>query len=351
MKRPNGTGSIVKLSGKRRRPYMVRISGRDKYGQVIQRPLSYHATVAEAQRALDEYNRNTVLGLNPQIDLLSTTVQQIYDRWSEREYKKLSAYSISNHRAAWNKRVSRYASCKIRDVTLDMWQSILDEDADNGLSSSVINNDSILIKALCAYAIKHDILSKDVSQYLDIPRVGPKYVRGTFTDIQIAQLEQMARDGFPWADTVLILCYTGLRISEFLSLTRFSYHPENGGYLQCGMKTEAGKNRIIPIHPKIALYLKRRLDESGDTIILHKGKPISGQWYREYAFQPIAKKLGCPEATPHWCRHTFATRLHAANADPLTTKWLLGHSTKGDVTARYTHKTIEVLKRELLKLA
>ena len=37
MKRANGSGSIVKLSGNRRRPYMVRVSARDEYGHIVQR--------------------------------------------------------------------------------------------------------------------------------------------------------------------------------------------------------------------------------------------------------------------------------------------------------------------------
>ena len=36
MRRANGTGTIVKLSGNRRRPYAVRVSPKDKYGQIVQ---------------------------------------------------------------------------------------------------------------------------------------------------------------------------------------------------------------------------------------------------------------------------------------------------------------------------
>lgn len=351
MRRPNGTGTIVRLSGNRRRPYAVRIAGRDKYNQVIQRALSYHATAAEAQKALDEYNRLSAAGSAPQSDALSKTVQQVYDAWSEREYKKLKPASITSHKAAWNKRISRFAEHKIRDVTLDQWQSILDEDEDSGRSQSTINNDAILIKNLCAYAMERDIIGKDYSQYLDIPSVDLKKKKGAFTDLQLAKLEQMAKDGFPWADTVLILCYTGFRISEFLTLTRFNYHPEEGGYLQHGIKTDAGKGRIVPVHPKIAPYIDKWLKLNTDVLITQNGQPLSPAWYRTNAWDPIAEALDAPDATPHWCRHTFATRLHAADADPLTTKWLLGHSTRNDVTAGYTHKTIDVLKREILKLA
>lgn len=37
-------------------------------------------------------------------------------------------------------------------------------------------------------------------------------------------------------------------------------------------------------------------------------------------YGPHALLFGVPDATPHWCRHTFATRLHTAKADPLTVK-------------------------------
>lgn len=148
-----------------------------------------------------------------------------------------------------------------------------------------------------------------------------------------------------------MLCYTGFRVSEFLQLTRFSYHPEDGGYLQGGLKTAAGKNRIVPVHPKIRPYLLARLEQGGDTIICGEdGAPISSLKYREH-FNPIAEQIGAPNATPHWCRHTFATQLHTSKADPLTVKWLMGHSTKSDITAHYTHGTIEVMKEAILLLA
>lgn len=63
------------------------------------------------------------------------------------------------------------------------------------------------------------------------------------------------------------------------------------------------------------------------------------------------EKIGVPNATPHWCRHTFATLLHTANVDELTVKWLMGHSTRSDITAHYTHETIAVLRAAVQKIA
>lgn len=351
MKRANGTGSVVKLSGNRRRPYAVKVSGRDSYGHVVQKILSTHERAAEAQAALEAYLAARSAGKAPAADKLDVTVGEVFDAWKTREYRKLNPASIVSYNAAWNKRVSRYASRKMRSMTLDEWQSILDEDEDEGRSQSLINNDAILIKALYAYAMERDIVGKDYSAYLDIPSVGAKRPRDALNDFQFARLEKLAASGVPWADTALILCYTGFRVSELLSLTPFSYHPEDGGYLQGGLKTEAGKNRIVPIHPKIRPYLDAWLARHGETIICDgQGRAIPPDRYREY-FKAIAEQIGAPDATPHWCRHTFATRLHASGADPLATKWLLGHSTKADITSHYTHETIAVLKSQIVLLA
>lgn len=351
MKRANGTGTVVKLSGNRRRPYTARVPSRDRFGHLTQATLGYYATAREAQAALDEYNRLSAIQQAPQADKLSMTVQQVYDAWSAREFKRLKPASIASHKAAWNKRVSRYADRKMREVTLDQWQAILDDGEAAELSQSSINNDALLIKALYSYSMERDIVGKDYSRYLDIPSVDPKRKKGAFNDFQMHRLEQLAAGDFPWADTVLMLCYTGFRISEFLGLTRFAYHPEEGGYLQGGLKTDAGRDRIVPVHPKIAPCLARHMADGADTIIARDGAAVTSTWYRINAFPPIAEALGIPEATPHWCRHTFATMLHTAKADPLTVKWLMGHSTSSDITAHYTHETLSTLRTEILKLA
>ena len=77
MRRANGTGSVVKLSGNRRRPYLVKISTRDKDGYVRQVALSYHAKLQEAQEALEAYNRKATAGQAPRADMLSWTVGQV----------------------------------------------------------------------------------------------------------------------------------------------------------------------------------------------------------------------------------------------------------------------------------
>ena len=52
----NGDGSIIKLSGKRRRPYAVRVNiGWTDTGKQKYQYLSYHEKITDAKTALREY--------------------------------------------------------------------------------------------------------------------------------------------------------------------------------------------------------------------------------------------------------------------------------------------------------
>ncbi len=195
--------------------------------------------------------------------------------------------------------------------------------------------------------MERDIVFKDYSAFVELPAVDAKFEKGAFTGPQLNRIAQMAAAGVPWADTALMLCYTGFRIAEFLQLTADSYHPEFGGYLQGGIKTKAGKERIVPVHPKIAEYLSVWMSKRGEAIICtDDGEPIRTDQYRTQ-FAKLAKAIGAPQATPHWCRHTMASRLKLAGADELTIRRILGHSDK-DVTEHYTHIDVPFLRKQIL---
>lgn len=351
MKRANGTGSVVRLSGNRRRPYAVRASEKNDLGVIIQKTISYHRTAAEAQAALDEYNKLRSEGRTARLTLMDMTVGEVYEAWKNtRAYKSMKSASVASSSAAWSKRVSCFADRKIRSVTLDEWQAVLDEAEDAGMSQSTINNAAILMKALCQYACKRDIIAKDYTIYLDIPSVDVKNPRGSFDENTVKKIRALAAKGDRCAEICLVLCYTGFRISELLALRPEDYHPENGGYLQGGMKTAAGKNRIVPVHKKISLIVANWIGRDGETIFCDaEGKKLSSQKYRD-SFADLMAEIGLDGPTPHWCRHTFATRMYEADVDALTIKWLMGHSVKSDITATYTHEKIDTLRRGIDKL-
>ncbi len=344
MRRANGTGSIVNLGPNRRNRYAVRVSYLERPGLWKQKYISYHRTAREAQEALERH-----LSANIPAQSLAVTLGDIYAQWSAKKYAKAGAASIASYKASWV-RISTLADKEMCKITLDDLQAIIDKDEEDGLSKSSLSNDRMLMKALFKHAMERDIVHKDYSTFIEMPSVSAKYEKGAFDDIAMKKLEQLAHDDFPWADTALMLCYTGFRISEFLQLTRFSYHAESGGYLQGGLKTDAGKNRVVPVHPKIKPYLEKWLARKGDTIICNEeGTAISQNKFRPL-FASVMKELGVPQATPHWCRHTAASRMKMSGVDDLAIKRILGHA-DANVTEHYTHVDIDYLAQEMRKVS
>lgn len=343
MRRANGTGSIVDLGKNRRKRYAVKVSYLARPGLWKQKYLAYCRTAREAQETLEDYLRS-----NAKPQDIGTTLGDVYAVWSARKYAKAGSASVASYKASWA-RLSALEGKEIRKVTIDDLQDIIDQDEAKGLSKSSINNDLMLMRALFKHARERDLVEKDYTEFVELPQVGAKVEKGAFDDMAMHKLEKLAAEGFPWADTVLMLCYTGFRVSEFLGLTQFSYHAD-GNYLQGGMKTAAGRGRIVPVHPKIAPYLSKRLKDGGERIICtENGGPVDYQKYREL-FTQVASAIGYPKATPHWCRHTAASRMRMSGMDELAVKRILGHSDK-DITDHYTHVDVEYLTREILKVS
>jgi len=91
MKLENGFGSVHKVSGKRRRPYRVRATiGWDENGKQIYKELGYVNSYPEGIKRLELYHSNPYL-----IDNETITFKELYNRWSEKQFAKLSTSAIN----------------------------------------------------------------------------------------------------------------------------------------------------------------------------------------------------------------------------------------------------------------
>ena len=133
-----------------------------------------------------------------------------------------------------------------------------------------------------------------------------------------------------------------------MALTPFSWDSENRT-LRGGEKTEAGKNRVVPVSDKIMPYLQKWLDKGGPTIVCHEynGKlvPVTARYFREKWYYPTLEALDLPRLTPHATRHTFASMLHRNGADKWDIQRLMGHSSEIVTNKVYTHVDIEQLQK------
>ena len=201
---------------------------------------------------------------------------------------------------------------------------------------------------LYSHALQNDIVNKNYAEFIALPKE-IKEEREAFSGLDIKTMFDNANK-IPWVDTILIMIYSGMRISEMLELTKFNVDLKNEIIIG-GSKTEAGRGRIIPIHPKIMPYIKKRYNKNGDTIICNEdGKRILAKYYREKHYYPALETLEIKKLTPHACRHTFASLAARAKVDPLYTQKMIGHADYAFTANRYTHPEIEELKKAIRQI-
>lgn len=337
MRRPNGNGSITKLKGNRRKPYMVRITKYwDENGKQIKKLLGYFVSQKEANKALSDYL------INPfDLDLSSFTFTDIYNKWSEIKYKKVGESAITGYKAAFIA-FEKLHSIKFRDLKTTHLQNILDK---SGKGYATRKRMKILLNQMYGYAIQNDIVSKDYSQYVDIGKHDKTITRQPFTFEEIKLLWKHLND-IEFIDTILIMIYSSFRIGELLELETKNIDLENMTMIG-GLKTEAGKDRLIPIHHRILPLIKARYNLNNKYLIINfKGEQMKYDNYYKEKFLPIMEQLNMSHR-PHDCRHTFATLMSNANANKTAIKKMIGHESYITTEKIYTHKDIEELRKNI----
>lgn len=330
MRNPNGYGSVAKLSGKRRKPYIVKKTvGWNEKGQPVIIIIGYAETREAGNIMLAQYNHDPW-----NVAQANITLQQLFCLWKEKKAPKLGTSNRISLCAAF-KHCSRYADKPYRQLRAFQMQETIDFCGHGYSTQATIKN---LWGHLDRFALELDIISRSYSDLLTSAPV-PETSRLPFTKAEIQTVWDHQSD--PWVDTVLILLYSGWRISELLALGPEDIDLE-AGTMKGGTKTKAGKNRIVPIHSRIRPFIERRLAEGGPRLICNKGKGCGQRVYRQY-WADIMKKLKMNH-TPHECRHTFETQLDSAGANRKCIDLLMGHVSTDTGNRVYNHKTLEELK-------
>lgn len=340
MRNPNGYGSIYKLSGKRRRPYIVRktagwemVNGKLKQ---LYETLGYYATRPEAIKALADYNTNPY-----SIDSVSVTFKELYEKLMTRKSDKISSSNIKGYSMAFNICSSMH-DLRFVDIRTDHMQKIIDS---CGKGYDTLRKVKVLFNQLYDYAMENDVVSKSYADYVKLPENEEESARIPFSEDEIKVLWNNL-DSMDFIDTVLIMIYTGLRIGELL-IVKNSDIKIDERYLRGGIKTAAGKNRIIPINKKILPLLQNRMNSDNEYLIINSfGKKMKYDNFKREKWERLMSDLKMKH-NPHDCRHTCATLLDNAGANKLSIKRILGHASSDITDKVYTHKDIEELKKAI----
>ena len=335
MKNPNGYGSVVKMKGNRRKPYVVRKTiGWNEKGYPIYSVIGYCRTREEGMILLAEYN-----GEPWDVDKAKITFDKLFELWKEKKAMKLGKSNLRNLSSAYN-HCGRVHKLKYKDVKSFHMQECIDNCGHGSSTQSAIKN---LFRHLDKLALELDIINRCYSELLTSAQA-PETSKRPFTDDEVDAVWGISE--MPWVDSVLTLLYTGFRVSELLDL-RVSDVDLEAWTLKGGTKTAAGKDRVVPIHERILPIIQSRIEDGGEYLFGTDKKKITATTYYKH-WDKIMETLNL-KYTPHECRHTFRSRLDSAGANKRCIDLLMGHKSR-DVGERiYTHKTIDEL-RETIEL-
>lgn len=267
--------------------------------------------------------------------------KDLYKKWMDGHKEKVTPSTINCYKSAYKYFAPLYY-VEVSKIRTEHMQKCIDE-CPHGRRTK--ENMKALGTSLGKYAMQLDIVDRNYAEYIYIPKED-KAEKVAFSKEQLDAMWENV-DRVPNIKYVLVLCYTGMRLSEMLGARTENYNPEDG-YFITGVKTAAGKDRIITISPKIRPFFA---DFGQSEYLFFRDQP-SAKKFRADIYYSALQSLnmdaleddGSHIYTPHCCRHTFATLMKNVDAPATDKQKLIGHS-KFEMTAHYTHTDLGSLKK------
>ena len=372
-KLPNGYGSIKKLSGKRRNPFGVYppVTEFDQNGIPKTPPAiayvddwyygfailtAYRAgtyvpgvyppqpdTVSDVRqvqsvvsRIISDYSQ-VRCAIARQTPKDSPTFSEVFNRFYDWKFNSKRQYSKSTK----NYFLTAYKHCTV--LYNIPFSGIRCDDLQKNLDACPLKYASLeciltLYRSMYSYALSHDLCTINYSASVKINIEDDDEHGVPFSEEELITLWKNQEN--PVIELVLILCYSGHRISECKVI---EVNLEEN-YFRGGIKTKASKERIVPIHSAILPLVKRRIQRDGSLL---SETPTA---FRNHLYSSL-KSLGIEKHTPHDCRHTFSALCEKYAIRENDRKRFLGHTFRSDITNNvYGHRTLDELREQIEKI-
>ena len=266
---------------------------------------------------------------------MSLTLQEVYDQWEPFYSPRVDASTMNGYRAAFRYYAS-ISSRRITEITASDLQKCMD-DCPRGKRTH--QNMKVVAGLLWKYAMDKHIVTQVESANLYTGR-GRSKKREALTDLEVEKIRQ-AIGSERYAEYIFCLVYLGYRPGELLELRKEQVIDHEGRlFLIEGKKTEAGRNRTMPVHQKIEDIVRSRLYVPGTDLlfpqyIFSRGKEhtflgfkeMTDDYLRECVFKPMCKRLGIADGkVPYGTRHTFSNKLKNASGTDVEKASLMGHT-------------------------
>lgn len=218
---------------------------------------------------------------------------------------------------------------------------------------STIAHNLTVIKNFHKFLLKKGIVKKDVSFYIERPKLKksiPKVL--SFDDVsKLLDIELKTKFDYRNKAMLELMYGSGLRVSEIVNLDINDIDMMNCIVRVMG---KGSKEREVPLGEYCIYYLNLYLEvRSGmlkstrcDKLFLNNhGMGITRQGFFKILKDLLVSKGLNPNVSPHTLRHSFATHLLERGADLRSIQEMLGHSDIS-TTRIYTHVSDEKVRND-----
>lgn len=220
-----------------------------------------------------------------------------------------------------------------------------------------------LFNLMLDYALEYEIVDRNYSRTFkltdetikEIQKVKKEHI--PFTDEEISKLWEHVDDK-NFVDVILIQCYSGWRPQELGLIELANVDLENCTF-KGGIKTEAGEDRVVPIHSKIRYLVERHYNkakEIGSPYLFNckdkrSGKTVMMSYQRYKAgFEMIRDDLILTRSIVLTTEESTLSRPQESRYRRYAIKYMVGHKIS-DITEKvYTQREFDWLKEEIEKI-
>lgn len=291
------------------------------------------------------------LGGNERVQM---TLQQVWQAWSQLYAPRIVKSTMAGYKAAYEHFHTLHGTF-MHMISAEDLQKCMDECKAGKRTHQVMK---VIAGLLWGYAYDKNIIDKDITKNLFTGH-GKSKKRVPLTEAEVEIIRQ-AIGKEPYAEYVYCLCYLGLRPGEMLELRKDQLHTyKKMLYLVAGKKTDAGRDRTVPIPKQIEQYISERLDVPGTDLLFPMYmynrkethdfigfKQMTDSYFCKTVFKPMMERLGIAAGkVPYCARHTYSDKLKKAKGTDALKASVMGHTDYAFTQEQYQSKSLEEYKK------
>lgn len=215
-------------------------------------------------------------------DRFNMTFAEVYAQWSPEHFKTIGPKGVEAYENSFQI-FSSLHDTKFRDLRTSDFQEIFFSHWKK--SHATLSKYKQLLTQMYSFAIREEIATTNFAKFISLP----DQVKKEKEIFSQADIEKLKKEGSDAAKIILMLIGTGMRIGELFSLPLSGYHQT---YVIGGSKTDAGRNRIIPIRPEARDYFAHFAAIATGPLLLsgYSGQRVADN-FRNREYYPLLKKL------------------------------------------------------------